>query len=255
MLTSFLALYCTALSQGPAPQTAPPKPSAIISKMIERYSTAKTITGTIKLRQGVKDAAPGSVVTILQFDKPSKLYIQQTLRASEGGSWLIVSDGKRFSYDAPELPFVRKGQRLVEPLAQPGAEPLDIRGVYSVAGQTLEDRSAPLDIALGRLQDLQLFTSQLVTLEYLGKAKIGEQEVTVIGGGWRPYNTAPPAEPMPASGRFEIYISDAGDLKRYIVRQMVGRPDGTNPFEVTSQWEVDLTVNGTPDPSLFKVAL
>jgi hypothetical protein len=227
--------------------TQEPSGGAIVSKMLARYDAAQSLTGSIRLTQGAGKEA-GTLDTFIQYEKPSKLYIKQVLNSS-GRTWLITSDGVNFSYNRPENLPTGKTQieRLREPVQPRGSEPLDLKSIYAVAGQCLPDRSAPLDIAIGWKDYLRLFVGQLATAEYAGRTKIGDTEVQVVRGGWREDST------RPVMGRYEIYITDEGDLKRYVVAMPMKLDPRTDAIEVVSHWEVKLSVNGKPEAALFKV--
>ncbi|MFY9233360.1 MAG: hypothetical protein WAO58_02770 [Fimbriimonadaceae bacterium] len=251
MLTAAIALF-TFVAQEPQ---ATPRPSELISKMIAHYNKAQTLTGTIKLRQGANgQAAQGSIDTAIQFELPSKLYINQIQNTSDPMRWLITSDGVQFAYDTPEeLPGTRR--RLVEKVKPRPNETLDVKGIYSAAARSLGDRSAPLEIAIGRPGDLKFFTQQLVTLEYAGRTKIGEEDVHVIRGGWREYQQVGAIDKVTATGTYEIFINDLSDFRRYIVYQSIRPSVNSAIINVVSQWDINLVVNGKPDPALFKVVL
>ena len=243
MLTTTIALIVMAQAPIQDGQAAQQSPAQLISKMLKHYSDAKSLTGTIKLSQGIGKPATGSMVTAIQFEKPSMLYIRQTLKTSEPREWVITSDGERFSYPKPEYLPGDPRIRLIDKVTPRPGEVLDIRGIYSVCGQSLGDRPVPLDVAIGRPQDLKTFTQQLVTLEPRGKTKLGEEEVNLIEGRWRDYTLA--------EGRYAIYVTDAGDFRRYVVVQMVKPSARMDAVEVTSQWDINLVVNGKTDPNLF----
>lgn len=226
---------------------AQPSPSALITRMLSFYSNAQTLTGNIRFTQTAQNTSV-TIETVLQVERPSRLYIRQVLRSSEPATWLVVSDGKEFSYNTPSnLPGHVNLPRLVEKVSQNG-ETLDTRSIYKAGVTSIGDRSAPLDIAIGHPDDLKSLTYQWATLEYRGRRKLGDEEVDVIGGRWRPYGQAP------ANGEFEMYMLPTGELRRYAILESVS-PQGANGavFEVRSIWDVQIKVNGKPDPTLFRV--
>jgi len=68
----------------------------------------------------------------------------------------------------------------------------------------------------------------------------------VIGGDWRQYADAP------VSGKYQVVITNDGELVRYVRKETVAGPPGVAPIDVTTIWDVDLKLNGKVDPSYFK---
>lgn len=264
MMTAAIALLALVAQD----QKPPPRASEIVSKMLSHYSGAQSITGTIKLRQGANgQMARGSMDTEIQFERPSKLYIKQVQNTADWGTitvldprgrpreaprtspptWLVTSDGVLFSYDtADDSPGNR--QRLLEKVMPRPSEVLDVRGIYTAVARSLGDRSVPLEIAIGRTDDLRHFTRQLVTLEYAGRTKLGEEDVNVVRGQWRDVDMS-----ERVAGKYEIFVTDQGDFRKYAIYQTVQPSKGSQPIDVVSVWDIALTVNGKPDPDLFRV--
>jgi hypothetical protein len=136
----------------------------------------------------------------------------------------------------------------MEPVKHPKTgEFHDVRKIFAVTAQTLGDRSTPLMVAIGCAEDVTLFKAQLFQYRYEGKVKLGDEEVHAISGRWRENAAVNP------KADFELYITDAGDMRRYAIRQVVQPDPRSGPVTVVSTWDVNLTVDGTPDQSLFKV--
>jgi outer membrane lipoprotein-sorting protein len=234
-----------ALSMG---QEAPrPTASALVSKVLAYYSGAQSMVGTIRFTQTAQSRSV-VVETNLQFERPSKLYIRQELIAGERMLWLVVSNGTEFSYNTPEnLPGATNLPRLIESVSQNGLT-LDVPKIYKAAASSIGDRSAPLDIAIGHPEDLKSLTFQWATLESRGRVRLGEEEVDLVAGRWRPYGSAP------ASGQYEMYISPTGELRRYVVLESVS-PQGANGavLEIRSVWDVRLKVGAAVNQALFKI--
>ncbi len=243
-MTSTLLLAAVSLTGLGAQEPGGVSPSELISRMLQRYSSARSLTGSIVLSVTTMGQT-AQARTDVQFELPSKLYLRQS-RAT--ASCLVTSDGKRFSYDAPKLTWHDKGVRLVEPVSLSNGKTLAVRDIYAAATASLIDRSAPLDIAIGRREDLEFLRRQWATLRYQGKVSHDGAEVHAITGDWKEYGDAPRT-----SGSFRMLISDSGDLKQYAVSETVDVPPLGNKT-VVSVWEVSLTVNGKPNAELFRVA-
>ncbi|RYG48404.1 hypothetical protein EON79_04535, partial [bacterium] len=137
-----------------SPLQEAPSAGPIISKMMAHYAGAFTAQGTIVTTQSAKNV---SVVTQTGFamSKPNRLRISQTRNGSQGGKWLVVSDGNKVSYDRPKGVF--GPARFSDP-----TEPT-LPEVYTAVLDSLGEKSIPLDILIGRSNDLQTFRGILVT--------------------------------------------------------------------------------------------
>ncbi len=236
------------IAQGAADaQVQAPSPAQIVSKMIGRYNAAQTLSGKIQLTSMIKGQG-GSLVTKVQFELPSKLYIRQEKLYGDGRIWLVTSDGKRFSYEPPPglPPGKTQVNRLIEPINLKDGKSLTVRDVYAASVASIGDRSPVLDIAIGRKEDLEYLRFQWATLRYEGVTRYGDEEVHAISGDWREYGTAP------VTGQFRMLINEAGDLRQYVISEKVNlETAGTQRLD--SVWDVQLQVNGAVDPALFKL--
>lgn len=220
-------------------------PSALVSRMIAYYYDARTVAGSIVLTQRT-DKNQIQIVTKLQFEKPNNFYLHQRLNAAYGQrDWLVTSDGNSFTYDPPRGV---EGTRLMESCWQNGVM-FTHRNIYQAVVDSIGDRSCPLDLIIGRKEDLEFRRLQWATLDRLGETKIGDLDVTVIGGKYRDYGRAP------VSGTYEMHIDASGQLRRYVERETVAvkvnRQDVIQ--QVESVWDVSIVKDGPVDQSLFKV--
>jgi hypothetical protein len=251
ILTQLLAattLCSTAFfGQEPSPANVTPKPSDLMAKMFAKYASAATLTGTVELTvQAGSDKT--EYTTQIQYERPSSIYLRQAKNVRGSEIYLLTSNGVVFTYNAPEnvLAGVRSGERLMESVfANNKAQ--TIGEIYAAGSAMLRDRSAPLDIAIGRNQDLRFLTRQWATLTYRGKVDYEGKAVHYISGQYREYGDAP------VSGVFEMLISEEHDLLRYITRMNIGTTEGgLQVAEVVSTWSSRFVVNGPVDRSLFK---
>jgi hypothetical protein len=253
-----------ASAQGQAPQqswspsasaqAAAPSASALVSKMFALYAGAHSLQGTIRMTQSV----PGTTVTLdttLAFEAPSKLFIRQMLNSSSNPrQWLVTSDGQLFTYDYPDkerFAAVAPRGRLLEAVVPSRGHVLDYREIYRAAALSLGDRSVPLDLAIAGSDELQAIRDQIATVQVTGKQKLGDENLNVVAGDWREYGNAP------ASGTFQMLITDDGQLRRYSRKEMLAMnlPNGLNvePKPVTTVWDVRLELNPKIDPVTFSV--
>jgi hypothetical protein len=235
-----ITLLAALVMQNPAQNPGPPvNPAALVGKMLAFYNDAKSLTGRITLTQSANGVS-GTVETFLQFEAPNKLYIRQQKSTGDRPVYLVVSNGKRFAYDSP----IRDGKRLVEEVNPDPRVVFTYREIYAAASAGLADRSTPLDIAIGRREDLAFLRNQWATVTHKGMAKYGEESVHVISGDWRPYREAN------AEGQYRMYITETGELRQFALAETI-RPAGGQPIQAMSTWNVKLTKNGKPDPALF----
>jgi hypothetical protein len=252
-MTSTLTLLTLALA-AQNPTTAPVNASQILSQAIAHYNSAATAAGTITMSQETMGHRV-VIQTTLQFERPAKLYIRQDLQAKTGNqSWLVTSDGAFFSYDRPAeglSPIGNQAKRLVEPVAYEGRSPFSYRDIYKAAASSIRDRSTPLDIIIGDMEDLKFLRAQWATVEYGGKHQVGDEMVHVVQGQWREYGGAP------ASATYQFLIAENGEIRRYAQRETVavraGGGANLEPTVVTTTWDVRVKVDAPTDPALFKL--
>ena len=220
--------------------------SLLVQKMIEHYNDADTMTGTILMTTKVADQSL-SISTTMQFEKPSRIYVRQQKSIGDKRNWLIVSDGKRFAYDAPGLAaWEDPGKRLVEPVVFKGIVQ-KFRDIYAAGATGLGDRSTPLDIAIGRTEDLKYLRDQWKTVTFKGKSTYLGQEVNVVMGDWRPYGSAD------VQGQYRMLITPSGELKEFARSEVVKPAGAPEAFNIVTTWAVNLKKNDRPDPNLWAI--
>jgi hypothetical protein len=253
MLTQAVVLL--AVCANPIPQE--PIAKDLIQKMLAAYHGAKTMTGSIKLTVSAAGGS-ASLQTTLQYERPAKLYLFQRKNVDnpdpeEPTQWLVTSDGKMFSYQVPNDKYARApGLRLVEPVmnGRVGVQQT-IGSIYAASSKSIGDRSMPLDIAIAERTDLVFRRGQWGTYSKTGQKEVRGKIGSIIKGEFRMYAGAPP------SGEFQMVVTDEGELLQYVEVVNIALSEGPNPKyqAVTSQWDVDLKINGQVDPALFKVVV
>jgi hypothetical protein len=247
-------ILCTlAMTQA---QTAPqqgPSGAALISKMFAYYASATTMTGAIHLTQQAQSISV-TLDTSLAYKAPSKLYVRQSLGGSDPRVWLITSDGKSFTYDYPNN--VRFGSdkrepgRLLEAVSPSSSIHQTYEQIFHASVFSLGDVAIPELLSIAGKDELQAIKDMIGTISYMGKDKVADQTVNVVGGAWK----AGPRAPV--GGQYKMFITEDGQLKRYVQTEIVSLKMSAaqmQPQQVISTWDVDLHVNATPDESLFKV--
>lgn len=242
MLATVLA--CIVIGQ---PQARPEAPNAadLVSRMIARYNSAKTISGTIQMRVTVKGAT-ADIRTELAVEAPGRLFIRQTRTQPEATTKEVVADGEFMMYDAPEGGVFRPGEKFVEPMRQLNRT-LTFRDAYAAAASSLLDRNAILDIAIGRIEDLRFLRFQWASISYAGRTRFGNEEVHAIRGQWREYGEAP------VSGEYRMLISDAGDLRQYAISQTIAASPGSPATTVVPTWTADLKIDAPVPADRFVI--
>lgn len=244
-------LFCFVL----APQaTTPTTASELIGRMFVRYNSAKTLGGTIRTTQ-VAGSASVVTETNLAYERPSKLFLDQRQTVGERTKEkILISDGKVFRYTPPDrlitaTPFVTE---TVKPDERPAQTVGDL---YHIVAVDLPDRSPVLDALIALREDLGYFKNQLASFHLAGKETIGGKAVNVIEGNWRETEVLSPA------GTFKLYITDTGDLVRYVLVQSFAPPaaqsrngqaiPGGDPITVTTTWDASIIVDGLLKPDSF----
>jgi len=200
------------------------------------------VAGQITLTQAAQNVKI-TIQTDLQYDKPDKIYLRQTKQGGEPHQWLLVSDGKIFSYDKPA--GILGPPRFREYVTEHNMHQ-DVRAIYTAADRSLGDRSCMLDIAIGKTDDLKAIVGQWATMKLVGNSKIDEQEVTEIDGDYRENSLSA------ITGRYQMFIGKDGDFVRYVLYQRFAVPDHADQVvDVTSTWDSSLKVDGPTNPELY----
>lgn len=231
-----------------------PKASDLIGAMFRRYYNANTIKGHIKYTVTAAGQSGGEE-TDLQLERPGKLFIRQVkvVSGKNLGAWIVTADGSNVSYPEPRgrsefSSFTYgDGTRLQEPIG-PDKALKDLKDAFCAATLSIDDRSAPMDIAVGRPDDMKRFSLQLATLKTQQSLTYAGQDSYVIGGDWKVYGDGP------VVGKYQLIISKNGDLLRYVISQVLSVPNSNlPPTKVERTYDVTYAVDGPVDQSLFTV--
>lgn len=238
--------------QNPVANASQVDPAKLISQVLLHYATAQSLVGVIQLT--VKARGQSQVTTTdFQYQRPQKLYINQSRPNPKGGTWIVTSDGNLFSYPTPDIMARFRGQRMVEQVNPSDRQKLDIAKMYGVTLQVLPDFSAPMSIAISWNDELKRILKRWLTMKYFGEGEIGNQKVYRIGGDYSEFYAEP------ATGKYEIDVTPDDNILRYSIVEYVGIPDPTKikqpPIKVTETWLCNLQINAKPDDKLFKVLL
>lgn len=218
-----------ALTQTP---TEAPSAGPLISKMLARYTDAQTAQGSITTTQTAKTA---KVVTetVVAIEKPNRLRIEQTRNGTEGGHWLVVSDGVKFSYDRPQGGLGK--DRYLD-----AVEDSKVEDLYTAATYSLGEKSAPLDILIGRKADLAIFVKGLPMMALRAPGTLRGESVQIA-------SSDPTKFPY-----YQMAITPDGDL-RQLVRKELYSVQGSENVEVTTAYDVSVKVGGAIAGNPFRV--
>lgn len=236
-------------------QTAAPVPTAsgLISKMLARYASAKSLQGTIRTTQ-TADSATVVTDTTVAYERPSKIWLDQRQHGQElAKSKFIVSNGKQFAYMPPDNVLKVGAANILTELVQPeGRDAQTVGDLYAVVAANLPDRSPVLDTFIARPDDLRYVAAQFAQFRLTGKETIGDKSANAIEGDWRESGD------VGVSAKFKLYLTDDGDLVRYVLTQIVGVPSATGvrgvPAEqvtVTTTWDANVTIDSAVKPETF----
>jgi len=218
----------------------PATPGKMISMAFQHYAEAKSVGGHIRLSQSARNLTI-YIDTDVAFDTPSQLLIEQAKGGSEPRRTLVVSDGKRFSYDKPAGTY---GQpRFVEDVTQLAGSQ-DVKEMYGTAAITLDDRVAT-DLVFARNVDLKEAMAHWSSLKFGQKTNIRGIDANTIEGDY----TVNPGES--STGTFSMAITDSGDILQYTVKNKYAVPTQSETILVTSVWDFDLKINGKNDPKVY----
>ena len=231
-----------------------PSAAGLISNVFARYMGAKSLEGTVTLTQTARGLAV-KTTTLLAYERPSKILLVQRQGGSSPKASQIVSNGEKFVYTRPEQLITQSDYlgEAVKPDDRRAAQ--TVGDLYAIVASGLPDRSPLLDILVARREDLEFVKAQFRSFSYAGRIQLGDRSVQVVRGKWQENNMV-----EAGIGDFELYITDDGDLVRYVLKQNYAVPGAVQngrtvptsaPIEVVSTWDASVVVNGTIKPETF----
>lgn len=217
----------------------------LVSKMIKRYSDAQTLSGNIKTTVTIGNQRI-IVTSNVQIERPLKMHLFQKVEG-QTDSFLVVSDGKKFSYPKPmggPSSDRDPNGRLVEPIF----EGTKLGDVYRAIAGSVAERSAILDLLVSDTRDLMLLRDQWSTLSDGGKVDLSGTPCRIVKGDWRLNKISE------TSGEYSMWITEQGELKKYSVVQAQGAAllgKGDYDGDVKREHAVDIEIGKTIDQNLF----
>ncbi|MBS1719640.1 MAG: hypothetical protein JST35_04240 [Armatimonadetes bacterium] len=239
MLTTLLLTYAL---QGQ--ETVPSGP--LVSKVFARYYNAPTLIAEIKCRVVAGNEAQ-EFRTEVNIERPSKLCIRQARLTPNPKSWLITANGKVATYDAPEN-GVSAVKRLSEPMCdEPGARISKVNQVYGVAGAQLGDKSTPLDIIIGHIEDLRVIQTQWARMDKQAQPiEFNGIKAYRVGGAWQE------ARDVPTPARFSFIVDAEGKMYQYNWEaEYTDVGEKGRVVKVRIQWDITSDFEKKPNPKVF----
>jgi hypothetical protein len=240
--------------QQPAPSAPTPTAAKLVSLMLARYAQAKTVFGNIRLVQTSQNVSL-EIDTSLAMERPDLIYLHQVKPNSNKAPADLVSDGVQFAYTA--IPSPLSPPKLIESVYPAQMPPQHVGEMYFCILPGLLDHSVPLDVVIGRRDHLALLITELAQFSLKGSSTLRGISVYEIAGDWKD------AMRNQISGTFELYVTPAGDLVRFVRHHFFGVSpkylmNNHLPFDafpngvpVDETWDADLTVDKPVNRSLF----
>lgn len=226
-------------------------PSVVVSKMLARYASAESLSGTIV--QEVSDGG-GKLKTTTQvkYIRPNYIFIEQDKKGRNGLNRKLLSDDTKFTYTPPDTtPVPPKPREMLFELRHLKNLPtnretvLYIGDMYHAAHISLASTTL-LDLAIAFNVHLKDFTVNVSTIQLSGMVPYQGQSVYRIIGTWRPYvgrNTE--------TGYYELLVSQSFDALKFTLTETYSVQN--RPVKLTITETADLKVGAEVDRSIFKV--
>lgn len=234
-----------------------PSIGSLMTKMMTKYAQAQSLVGKVEAEVRTRGERV-RVTTDIQYQRPNLLFVRQIQEYKRREEFFVVSDGQRFQYTNPLDHLRSRDPFLVESAVQERKEvddvgkvstrirPLGIGSIYAAASLSLADRSIPLDMAIGRTEDLQYFRGQLATFEDGGMVEFAGKKARKIYGDWRPF-----ADAAKNLATYELFITPEGDLVGYRISETFSIDKQVVPM--VSTWVSDLKPGAEVNRDLFRL--
>ena len=224
-----------------------------ISRMMAKYSAAKTLKGVVEQSTSLVNSKVEVRIDIQYERSAKKIYVVQNFLTGSRKTLLLISNGKHFAFTAPRRGI--KGQEdktlFVEPVAGRSSttgEPyvLSFAEIYNAASKSLA-MSVAMDIVVGEKTHLDHLKRQLRQVTGIKPVmEGGELKHWVVSGKWRARPAGPP------TGLYELWIAPDYTLVRYRMSEdtaLQGRVHQLVTDEV-----VKVNINAKPDDKLFRLS-
>ncbi len=232
-----------------------PTPGQLISKMFAKYNAAKSLTAEISYTIQVAGQT-ATVNTTLQYQRPGLLYIRQG-KSGVNQTAMAVCDGTHIAYTRPFDDTLKgEGNRTFGELAlNPDLSKMTVGDAYTAMSMSLYDRSTATDILIGNPTDLEFVMNQWASLKDDGAIDFNGVKARQISGEWRPYKVSPSGQPARIEGKYDMTISEEGDLLQFRLLD-IGYTEAGQPVPgAMNTWVVKAKVDAPADAKLFDTKL
>lgn len=245
---SLIATLALGLATRPVDQAA----VELLSKVILRYRNAVSATGSVNTT--VSDGRGSKVIkTDFAYEKPSLLWVHQYQQGANSWSYSATCDGRLMMYDAPltrEVVGLRTDPMpILETVKQPDGYLRTVPDLFGGFRPLLPTAdNPPLDIVFSRREHLEFLRNQWGSYATEGKGKVNGQDVTWIGGDYKPVGTY-------VAGHWRMAVTSTSEMVRYELRERFSEKPGdtTNFVEVTFAFDVAVKIDDKAPEDRYKL--
>jgi outer membrane lipoprotein-sorting protein len=230
-------------------------PNVVVSKMLQKYAYAQTLSGTI-----VQEVSDGGgrikTTTTVKYVRPDYIFVEQDKKGRNGLNRKLVSDDKKFMYTPPDTTpvpvkpreFLYELRHLVNP-ANSRETVLYVGDMYNAAHVSLAS-STILDLVIAFPDHLKDFARiNIATIQLAGMVAHQGQTAYRISGTWQPNK---PIDGVPSAiGYYELLVSQSFDVLKFTLTETY-KVDG-RMVKLTITETADLKTGVEVDRSIFRV--
>lgn len=236
-----VALVLGALLQSATSPNAQEGVGQLVSRMLKVYADTRQLDGQIVLTASDGHGTT-KMTTDVAYDAPSKILVRQVAVGSEGRTVIVISNGQKFVYTAPD--YLHDTTLLEEPINLNGYI-RQYREIFGVAGQSLIDRSVPLLILIAQPDDLKEVVKRFITVDDLGSSTINGRSCRLVGGTYR--------EVVGGStfSKYRMAIDEKAQLVQFALQQTY--VSDTERMTLNLVWDVNVRTGVAPDSARFRL--
>ncbi|MBS1709128.1 MAG: hypothetical protein JSS65_10450 [Armatimonadetes bacterium] len=212
---------------------------AMLGRVLLHYRNTTTASGSVALT--ISDGKGSKLVTTeFGYEKPSHMWLVQRQDGAGGWKYSARSDGRYLIYDPPLAVngLFRRSDDLPI-LENVRTEDGTLRTVPDLFGGfrnlLLTEDNPPLDIVFSRKEHLEFLRTQWGTIATEGKGKVGAQDVTWIGGDFKPVGTY-------VNGHWRMAVTPSDDIVRYELQRRYSEKAGTDAGAINVAFVFDVAV-------------
>ncbi|MBX3095439.1 MAG: hypothetical protein KF812_01120 [Fimbriimonadaceae bacterium] len=236
-----VALLLGALLQSGSALQSQEGVSQLVSRMLKVYADTKQLDGQIVLSASDGQGTT-KMTTDIAYNAPSKILVRQVAPGTEGRTVIVVSNGQKFVYTAPD--YLHDTTLLEEPVNANGFV-RQYRDIFGVVGPSLIDRSVPLMILIAQPDDLREVVRRLVTVDDQGTLQVNGKSCRLIGGTYREVVGGA------TFSRYRMAVDENAQLVQFVLQQTYG--GASERMTLNLVWDVNVRLGIAPDESRFRL--